>query len=130
MLPRMARSRDGVEIAYEIYGRTDGDARTVVLVHGWAGNRTFWSRQVGVLEERFRVVAVDLGGHGESGTGRGDWNLPLFGDDVVAVVEEVGADDVALVGHSMGGDAIVYAASSFGRRVRGLVWVDAFRSLG
>lgn len=110
--------------------RTDGDAPTVILVHGWAGNRTFWSRQVDVLTERYHVVTVDLGGHGESGTGRGDWNLPAFGDDVVAVVEAVGARDVALVGHSMGGDAIVFAARLLGDRVRGLVWVDTLRSLG
>jgi pimeloyl-ACP methyl ester carboxylesterase len=77
----------------------------VILIHGWAGNRTFWSRQVDVLSETYQVVAVDLGGHGESGTGRGDWNLPAFGNDVVAVTEEVGARDVALVGHSMGGVA-------------------------
>jgi pimeloyl-ACP methyl ester carboxylesterase len=130
MLPRMARSRDGVEIAYDSHGRTDGDAPTVILVHGWAGNRTFWSRQVDVLAEGYHVVTVDLGGHGESGTGRGDWNLPAFGDDVVAVVEAVGARDVALVGHSMGGDAIVFAARLLGDRVRGLVWVDTLRSLG
>jgi pimeloyl-ACP methyl ester carboxylesterase len=77
MLPRMARSRDGVEIAYESHGRTDGDAPSVVLVHGWAGNRTFWSRQVDVLIESYHVVAVDLGGHGESDTGRDDCRMPL-----------------------------------------------------
>lgn len=126
----MARSRDGVEIAYETHCRTDGDVPAVVLIHGWAGNRTYWSRQVDLLAETYHVVAVDLGGHGESGTGRDDWNLPAFGDDVVAVVEEVGAPDVALVGHSMGGDAVVFAARSLGDRVRGLVWVDTFRSLG
>ena len=126
----MARSRDGVELAYDTHGDAGSDALTVVLVHGWAGNRTYWGSQIDLLAERYQVVALDLGGHGESGFGRGDWNLPAFGDDVVAVVEEVGADEVALVGHSMGGDAIVYAASSLGGRVRGLVWVDAFRSLG
>jgi pimeloyl-ACP methyl ester carboxylesterase len=122
----MAHSRDGVELAYDTHGDAGGDALTVVLVHGWAGNRTYWASQIDLLAERHQVVALDLGGHGESGFGRGDWNLPAFG----AVVEEVGAADVALVGHSMGGDAIVYAASSLGGRVRGLVWVDAFRSLG
>ncbi|MGH9154094.1 MAG: alpha/beta fold hydrolase [Acidimicrobiales bacterium] len=130
MLCPMARSRDGVEIAYETHGRTDGDAPAVVLIHGWAGNRTFWSRQVDLLAETYQVVALDLGGHGESGVGRDDWNLPAFGDDVVAVVEEVGAGDVALVGHSMGGDAAVFAARLLGDRVRGVVWVDTFRSLG
>lgn len=126
----MVRSRDGIELAYDTRGDAGVDALTVVLVHGWAGNRTHWANQIDVLAERHHVVALDLGGHGESGSGRGDWNLPAFGDDVVAVVEDVGADDVALVGHSMGGDAIVYAARSLGGRVRGLVWVDAFRSLG
>lgn len=78
---------------------------------GGAGNRTFWSQQLDVLTERYHVVAVDLGGHGESGTGRSDWNLPVCGDDVVvAVVDAVGAREVALVGHSMGGDASVFAA--------------------
>jgi len=86
--------------------------------------------QVDYLAERNVVVAVDLGGHGESGLGRADWNLAAFGDDVLAVVEEVGAQKVALVGHSMGGDAIVHAARQLGDRVAGLVWIDAFRSLG
>ena len=57
----MARSRDGVEIAYETHGRTGGDAPAVVLVHGWAGNRTYWANQVDLLAERYHVVAVDLG---------------------------------------------------------------------
>ena len=48
----------------------------------------------------------------------------------VAVVDDVGAQRFALVGHSMGGDAIVHAARRLGDRVAGLVWVDVFRSLG
>jgi pimeloyl-ACP methyl ester carboxylesterase len=126
----MARSLDGVEIAYESHGDGAAGAPVVVLVHGWAGNRSYWANQVDVLAARSRVVALDLGGHGESGLGRVDWNLPAFGGDVVAVVDELGAERVALVGHSMGGDAIVYAARDLGDRVVGLVWLDTFRSLG
>ena len=125
----MARGRDGVEIAYRTHGAS-ADAPAVVLVHGWAGDATYWDHQVDYLAGRHQVITVDLGGHGESGLGRTDWNLAAFGDDVVAVVEEVGAQKVVLVGHSMGGDAIVFAARRLGDRVAGLVWVDAFRSLG
>jgi pimeloyl-ACP methyl ester carboxylesterase len=46
------------------------------------------------------------------------------------VVDDIGAQRFALVGHSMGGDAIVHAARRLGDRVVGLVWVDVFRSLG
>ena len=110
--------------------KADAEALAVVLVHGWAGNRRYWDNQVDHIAERNLVVAVDLGGHGESALGRADWNLVAFGDDVRPVVDEVGARKVALVGHSMGGDAIVHAARKLGDRLGGLVWVDAFRSLG
>ncbi len=127
----MTSSRDGVEIAYATYGADDGaGGPAVVLVHGWAGNRTYWADQIDYLAERYQVIAIDLGGHGESRLGRVDWNLAAFGDDVVAVVDEIGASRVALVGHSMGGDAVVHAARQLGDRVVGLVWVDVFRSLG
>src|SRR4051794_20370689 len=125
-----AHARDGLDIAYDVYGEPDGGRFAVVFVHGWAGNRSYWQGQVEGLGERYPIVTLDLGGHGESGRGRPDWNLAAFGDDVVGVVDAIGADRVALVGHSMGGDAIVYAAQQLGERVTGLVWVDAFRSLG
>jgi pimeloyl-ACP methyl ester carboxylesterase len=121
---RVTRGSDGVEIAYAKHGAGAGEAPAVVLVHGWAGNRTYWDQA-----ERNFVIAVDLGGHGASGLGRDEWNLAAFGDDVLAVVD-VGAQRFALGGHSMGGDAIAHAARRLGDRVVGLVWVDVFRSLG
>ena len=127
----MARSRDGVEIAYETHGgRAGTSAPAVVLVHGWAGNRTYWDNQIDFLAERTRSSRSTWRVMARSGLGRDDWNLPAFGDDVVAVVDEVGAQKVALVGHSMGGDAVLFAARQLGDRVVGLVWVDVFRSLG
>ena len=126
----MARTADGVDIAYDVYRDTADAAFAVVLVHGWAGNRSYWDHQVAHLRDRYHVVTVDLGGHGASGVGRADWTLPAFGDDVVAVVEETGAPRVVLVGHSMGGDAAVHAARRLGDRVTGIVWVDVLRSLG
>jgi pimeloyl-ACP methyl ester carboxylesterase len=112
---RVTRGSDGVEIAYATHGAGAGEAPAVVLVHGWAGNRTYWDHQVNYLADRNFVIAVDLGGHGASGLGRGEWNLAAFGDDVLAVVDDVGAQ-IALVGHSMGGDAIVHAARRLGDR--------------
>lgn len=123
-------SRDGVEIAYATYGGDGAGGPAVALVHGWAGNRTYWAHQIDYLAERYQVIAIDLGGHGESGLGRIDWNLAAFGDDIVAVVDEIGTNRVALVGHSMGGDAVVHAARRLGDRVVGLVWVDVLRALG
>jgi pimeloyl-ACP methyl ester carboxylesterase len=125
-----ARAHDGVELAFDAHAGNAAAPFTVVLVHGWAGNRSYWDVEVDRLVKSYPVVTLDLGGHGESGLGRDDWTLPAFGDDVVTVVEASGAGPVVLVGHSMGGDAVVYAAERLGDQVRGIVWVDAFRSLG
>jgi pimeloyl-ACP methyl ester carboxylesterase len=127
----MTRSRDGVELAYVTHcaqGASTGP--TVALVHGWLGNRTYWDGQLEALTAGHDVIALDLGGHGESGVGRADWDLPAFGDDVIAVVRDADPEHVVLVGHSMGGDAVLFAGRELGDRVTGVVWVDAFRSLG
>jgi pimeloyl-ACP methyl ester carboxylesterase len=120
------RSRDGVIVAYEVWGSGDP---AVVLVHGWACDRRFWARQVDHLARRWRVVGVDLGGHGESGVGRSPWTMPAYGEDVVAVADELGLEPMVLVGHSMGGDVVAEAAVRMPGRVLGLVWLDAYDSL-
>jgi pimeloyl-ACP methyl ester carboxylesterase len=122
-----ALSSDGVSIRYEVHG-TEG--RPLVFVHGWSCDRSYWRGQVEHFARGHRVVTLDLAGHGESGAGREEWTMPAFGEDVVAVVEELGLEDVVLVGHSMGGDVIVEAALRLPARVAALVWVDVYAELG
>ena len=67
----MTRSRDGVELAYTTHrARGASTGPTVALVHGWLGSRTYWDAQLEALTGRHNVIALDLGGHGESGAGR------------------------------------------------------------
>jgi len=122
-----AVSPDGIPIHYTADG---SGSPAIVFVHGWSCDRSYWRGQLGPLAGSHRVVAADLAGHGESGTGRRSWTMPAFGADVAAVVDDAGLEDVVLVGHSMGGDVILEAALLLEGRVRGLVWVDTYRSLG
>jgi pimeloyl-ACP methyl ester carboxylesterase len=122
-----ATAPDGITIRFDAGG---AGAPAIVFVHGWSCDRSYWRGQVGPVGERHRVVAVDLAGHGDSGTGRAAWTMAAFGGDVAAVVDRLRLDDVVLVGHSMGGDVILETAIELEGRVRGLVWVDTYRSLG
>lgn len=117
----------GVPIAYDVRGH---GTPAVVLVHGWACDRSYLAAQMAPLSLRYTVVAVDLGGHGESGLGRTTWTIESFGEDVAAVVETLGLERVILVGHSMGGDVVVAAARRLPGRVAGLVSIDTYRKLG
>jgi pimeloyl-ACP methyl ester carboxylesterase len=100
-----------------------------VFVHGWSCDRTYWKHQVPYFADRSQVVAVDLAGHGRSGAGRAEWTMPAFGEDVVAIADQLGLEHLVLIGHSMGGDVIVEAARRLRDRVVGLVWVDVYQTL-
>src|SRR5262245_31505501 len=121
-----ATSADGVPIAYEVHGQ---GSPTLVLIHGWSCDRGYWKEQVEYLAPQYRLVLVDLAGHGESGLGRKDYTMAAFGADVAAVVDSLAVDKVVLVGHSMGSDVIVEAARLLPGKVVGLVWVDQYQSL-
>lgn len=116
-----ARSADGLPIRYQVTGKGEP---TIVLVHGWAFDRSLWDGQVPRLATRHRVVTLDLAGHGESGRQRAQWTMGAFGEDVKAVVEAVGAKEVVLVGHSMGGPVVLEAARRMPQRVKGIVLID------
>ncbi len=117
-------SKDGTQIAYEAHG--DGPL-TLILIHGWACDRTYWDAQIEPLSADFRVITLDLAGHGESGDSRDDWSMAAFGEDVAAVAAALDATDVVLVGHSMGGPVMLEAAQRMGNRVRALVGVDTLK---
>lgn len=112
---------DGNTMPYVVTG--EGDA-TVLLVHCWMCDRTFWSAQIPVLSTRYRTIAVDLPGHGEATDDRENWRVADFGVDVAGLIQGLGLDNVVLVGHSMGGPASLRAAALAGDRVRGVVAVD------
>lgn len=119
------KSIDGTDIVYTATGKGEP---TLVFVHGWSCDKSYWSAQVEELSPKYRVVTIDLAGHGESGTERKDYTVQLFGEDVAAVVNELKATEVILVGHSMGGSVILEAAKILGKKVAGLIGVDTFQS--
>jgi pimeloyl-ACP methyl ester carboxylesterase len=110
-------SFDGTPIAFEVWGV---GSPTIVFVPGLTGDRSDFSAQVSFFEGSHQVVGVDLPGNGESGRDRSVWTMAAFGQDVATVVDHLALDDLVLVGHSLGGDAIVEAALRLGGRVRDL----------
>jgi pimeloyl-ACP methyl ester carboxylesterase len=122
-LPLSAATVDGLKI----HSSTAGTAKhTVVLVHGWTCDETSWAAQVPELtKKKYRVVTLDLPGHGKSDSpADGKFSMDLFARAVEAVREEVKADRIVLVGHSMGAPVIRQYARLYPRHVAGLVAVD------
>ena len=119
-------SPDGVRIVYQVQGKGD---ISLVFIHCWCCDKSFWESQVPVFAKNYQVVTLDLGGHGESGTGREDWTLEAFGEDVTTVVNKLNLGKIILIGHSMGGPVAVQAARLLREQVLGIVAVDTLQNV-
>ncbi|GAB4241979.1 MAG: alpha/beta hydrolase [Ekhidna sp.] len=115
-----------VEIAYNSYGEGD---MTVLLVHGWCINQTYWDQLVNALKSSYRVVTLDLPGFGKSGMNRETWTIEAYGKDVIAVIDQLGLSNVVLVGHSMGGNVVLESAVRHDQ-VIAVIGVDTFKDVG
>lgn len=113
-------------IAYQTYG--EGDL-TLVFVHGWSCDSSYWSEQLDFFSQNYHVVTIDLGGHGASDVMRTDYTIESFGDDVLSVLDQLNSDNIILVGHSMGGPVVVDAASKLGNRVKAVIGVDTLKTV-
>jgi pimeloyl-ACP methyl ester carboxylesterase len=117
-------SSDGVKIYFNQIGSNDP---TIIFIHGWSNNRTIWDAQMSYFSKKYRVMAVDLPGFGESKNNRTKWTMKTFGEDVEDVIRQLDIRQSILVGFSMGGPAVLEAASKIPDRVIGVVLVDALQ---
>ncbi|MGY2003456.1 3-oxoadipate enol-lactonase [Blastococcus sp. SYSU DS1024] len=90
-----------IAVSYTVAG--PADAPVVVLSNSLGATRAMWDAQVPALAERFRVVTYDTRGHGESPAPRGPYSLDDLTDDLVALLDEVGAARAHVAGLSLGG---------------------------
>ena len=116
-----AVAADDQRIRYETFGAGEP---ALVFVHGGMCDRSYWWAQTAGFASEYRVIALDLPGHGESDKGRSQWSMEGFGDDVARTVQAARADRVILIGHSMGGPVVIEAARRLGSSVIGVVIVD------
>lgn len=114
-------------IRYSVSGPRTGP--TLVLIHGWACDRTDFDALTAFLPTEYRVIAVDLAEHGESRSGRSVWTIEEFARDVVAVVHAECVDRCVVVGHSMGGAVAVEVARLLPQAVSRVVALDALHYL-
>jgi pimeloyl-ACP methyl ester carboxylesterase len=124
--PQIVASKDGTAISYEVYGAGEP---TLVFVHGWSCDSRYWQKQVTPFSKDHKIILVDLAGHGHSGMTRENYSMKAFGEDIQAVVEATGDENVILIGHSMGGAVIAEAARLIPQKVKGLIGVDTYENI-
>ncbi|RUX47713.1 alpha/beta fold hydrolase [Mesorhizobium sp. M4A.F.Ca.ET.050.02.1.1] len=79
-----------------------GSGAPVLLIHGVGMGAAIWRPQIALMQDRFDLIAIDMLGHGGSPLPPQDAGLADFADQAIRLLDHLGLDRVAVVGHSMG----------------------------
>lgn len=114
---------DGTRIHYLAWG--EPGRRGLVFVHGGAAHAHWWTHVAAPFARQFRVVAIDLSGHGDSDW-RDAYSLEQWSAEVMAVAGDAGIEGPpVIVGHSMGGFVTIATAALHSDRLAGVIVVDS-----
>jgi pimeloyl-ACP methyl ester carboxylesterase len=114
---------DGCPVHYLAWG--ERGRRGLVFVHGGGAHAHWWTPLAATFAAEFRVVAIDLSGHGDSGH-RERYVPEQWADEIVAVAGEAGIDGLpVVVGHSMGGFVTIVTAARHSDAVSGVIICDS-----
>lgn len=116
----MKADLNGITVAFD----DEGTGLPIVFLHAFPLNRTMWAPQTAALSQRFRTIAVDLRGHGESDAPLWRYTLEQAAEDVRALLDHLAIRQAVIAGLSMGGYIAFAFYRQYADRIRGLVLAD------
>jgi 3-oxoadipate enol-lactonase len=100
------------------------NAPIIIFIHGFPFSKEMWNKQMEVLREKFRVIAYDIRGHGDSWSGTDDFTIELFVNDLLSLMDTLEIEKTALCGLSMGGYIALKAMENYPNRFDSLILCD------
>src|SRR5690606_24365984 len=108
-----------------VYYQDEGQGSTVVLLHGFLENSSVWDSVKASLVKRYRVISIDLLGHGKSGCIGYVHTMEQMAEAVKTVLQWLKLRRVSFIGHSMGGYVALAYAEAYPDEVKGLVLANS-----
>src|SRR5438874_8031386 len=105
---------NGITLAYD----DRGTGLPIIFLHAFPLNRTMWAAQEDTLSRQFRIVTIDLRGHGESDAPLWHYTLEQSADDVCALLDHLGVQRALFVVLSMGGYILFASHRKYAARVK------------
>ena len=125
MTAKQIEIRDNkVEINY--FQQGDGNT-TLLFLHGWCIDATYWKNQLQYFSQKYSVYAIDLPGFGKSKAQRTNWTIEEYANDVTAFIDTMNLTNVVIIGHSMAGEIMLQSALANNPKIVGIVGIDNFK---
>jgi pimeloyl-ACP methyl ester carboxylesterase len=107
---------NGIQIAYT----RKGSGKPLMLVHGYPLDHTIWNEVVPLLENDFDLILPDLRGFGQSEIVESQYKISDMAADLAGLLDQLGIEQTAIAGHSMGGYITLAFARAYSDRVLGM----------
>ena len=105
--------------------RDEGKGEALLLIHGMAGSSQTWRAILPLLAKKYRVIAPDLLGHGQSSKPRTDYSLGAFAVGLRDLLDELKVESATVVGHSLGGGIAMHSFTSIPTTAARLVLISS-----
>ncbi|PKA82761.1 pimeloyl-ACP methyl ester carboxylesterase [Ulvibacter sp. MAR_2010_11] len=108
-----------------LFYEVSGQGPVMVLIHGFLESATMWKKLVPELAAKYKVVTLDLPGHGASGCLSETHSMEQMADAVRSILQHLKIKDAIIVGHSMGGYVALAYAELYTKEIRSLVLLNS-----
>lgn len=113
---------NSININYEI----EGEGYPVVLIHGLAEDLEYWKYISNYLKDYFKVIRVDLRGHGKTEPGHDRISIGLLEDDLYKLLEKLNIEKTHIIGYSLGGQVALQAVIKHQELYDKLILISTF----
>lgn len=119
----MQKTVQGLNINYAL----EGEGELVVILHGWGSNIKLFDNLIHLLSPKYKVLAMDMPGFGESDEPKEPWDVDNYVDFVLEFLKDFDCDKVTLLGHSFGGRVIIKlnARENLPFKIQRIILVDS-----
>ncbi|MGH3545411.1 MAG: alpha/beta fold hydrolase, partial [Mycobacteriales bacterium] len=128
-VPMASLERNGVRLGYTETGVGNGRGgpsdRELVLIHGWGAHKGFLRHQQAEFAPRYRTLAVDLRGHGDSDSPETGYSIDQLASDTLWLMDQRGLDRPVVIGHGLGASVAIELACRVPQRFPAVVALDA-----
>ena len=101
-----------------------GDGAPLLALHGLASSAHWYDIVAPMLRDRYRIIAPDQRGHGQTTSAPTGYDWQTLSEDMAGLLDHIGLDQVAVMGHSWGGNVATNFAANFPKRVTRLIMID------
>jgi len=109
----------------DMYYEMTGEGDPILFIHGLGSSTRDWEEQVPVFSQKYKIITIDLRGHGQTDKPKGPYSMKMFAEDIAELLKKLGINSTHILGISLGGGVAFQMAVDYPELVKSLIIVNS-----